>query len=286
MLNHTSRSGAFPGLEATTKFKNQTWVIIPVGTKAAYVAAQALPKALVSCMVEAPTAGGDDGAKAVGGDSTDDSPCGGASLAGEERGTAATDALEERGPTADTQSESLDHPAAAPEDPAARLFLDKRRQGILWCRNRVLVLGVSSDAPMPTAAASPPKGSAFITPTASPSAGSEAPLPAGPAITAFAAAPLAWKARTTRATGTSQPDALPLQLFVPNGVKGVGVKRSGGDLEEAEGCEEGASGAEARTKSKIESLAAEVASLEKEGTLLVSPPPPTLNPFCTTKQSP
>jgi hypothetical protein len=76
---------------------------------------------------------------------------------------------------------------------------------------------------------------------------------------------------------------------VPNGVKGVGVKRSGGDLEEAEGCGEGASGAVARKKSeqsKIGALEAEVASLEKEGTLLVSPPPPTLNPFCTTKQSP
>ena len=111
-------------------------------------------------------------------------------------------------------------------------------------------------------------------------------MPAGPAITAFAAAPLAWKARTTRAIGTSQPDALPLQLFVPNGVENVGVKRAGKDLEKAEGCGEGASGAVARKKpkkSKIEALEAEVARLRKEGTLLV-PPPTTLNPFCPTKQ--
>jgi hypothetical protein len=260
MLSHVSRSGAFPGLKATSKFKNQTWVAIPVGTKAAYVAAQALPKALVGCIVEAQTA---FTPKAVGGDSPDDALCGGASLAGEACGTKATDALEKRGPIAETQSESLD-PAAAPEDPAARLLLDKRRKEILWSQSRALALGISSDAPMPSAAASPPNGSASTTPTASPSAGLEGPAQAGLAITPFGAASLAGKARATVATGSSQLNALPfrnletfvlsppscVELFVPNGVESVGVKRAGEDLEEAEGCGEGARGAVVRKKSK------------------------------------
>jgi hypothetical protein len=93
MLNHASRSGAFPGLKATSKFKNDTWVIVPVGTTVAFAAAQALHKAHVSCTVEALTVGGGDGAKAFGGDSKDDAPCGGASLAGEACGTKTTDAL-------------------------------------------------------------------------------------------------------------------------------------------------------------------------------------------------
>jgi hypothetical protein len=235
---------------------------------------------------------------AVGDDSLDDTPCGGASLAGEACGTNATDALEERGPIANSRSESLDErrgqrlsrtirrfgadgddddPAAAPVDPAARLLLATRKKEVRWCLSRA----PSSDAPMPTAAASPPKGNAFITPTASPSAGSTPPSPAGSAISPLGAASLAGTARATNATGSGQPNALPLQLFVPNGVDSVGVKRAGGDLEDAEGCGEGASGAVARKqskKSKIHALKNEVAHLKKEGTLLV-PPPPSLNPF-------
>jgi hypothetical protein len=236
MLKNASRAGEFPGLKSNSKFKASTWLVIPLGTKAAFVAARCLPRALVSCKVEVP-AGGDGGAKAVGGDSSDDAPCGGASLAG-----VVVSLIDEvlggggRGPATDTKSESLGA-AAAPED----LLPPRAKEEPRSC----------GDAPMPTAfdPASPPAVGASTMPGASPCAGSEAPAPAGLAITPFGAASLAGKARATEATSSDHLKGLPVlnletfvlsppprvEQFVPNGVGSEGGKRERGDLEEAGG---------------------------------------------------
>ena len=204
-------------------------------------------------------AGGEAGAKVVGGDSSDDAPSGGSSLAVEARGTKATSSntRAKRGHLAGTEIEILHARAAAPED----LLHPRVQEELRSC----------GDAPAPTALApaSPPTVSAFTMPSASPRVGSEPPAPAGLAITPFGAASLAGKVRATVATGSGQPNTLPIQLFVPNEVESVGVKRAGEDLEEAEGYGEGALGAVARKKSKANAGDDGAPAIEKNPTTQV-----------------
>ena len=139
-----------------------------------------------------------------------------------------------------------------------------QRISFILVRGRSFAPAVTRSCRPPWSQHHPRHLSASTVPSASPRVGSEAPAPAGLAITPFGAASLAGKARTTEATGSDQPNTLPflnletfalspppcVEQFVPNRVESVGVKRAGEDLEEAAGCGEGARGAVARKKSK------------------------------------